>query len=183
LSTVADLSFDDALQTNAFNNVRMSSVSDILEATADIPEISSLARATEIHRSVERTNGELYCTHISQGSSLGSAGMAVIVDDGVQSLRTENPQSLILSLADDITVICKTGIDDAVALADQVHATLSAKHGLVENKDKREISCRGVTGAAIKILGAYIGPPEAVTAKLRAKVEKIITSIRTAPRW
>ncbi len=155
-------------QTNAFNSTDQSIATAILSEEGVTPMVQLLA-AMSVHRVVDQNHGETYAGHIVQGSSSGSASMAVVMHAALRPLREQKAGSLYLTCADDLTVIAKDGVE---ALADRANAEI-AKFGPVENKSKRVIYTAQSTSAA-KTLGAYVGTVDQVKAALEPAVTEVL---------
>ena len=145
-------------QRNAFNEVNMAEVATILRAH-ELDQTASVVESLQVHR-VNTPHGVLLARNIPQGSSLGSAAMAVKMSACLgDSRKTLEGNALVLTLADDVTVIAPNR--EVTAAADLVASALRDGH-LHENKDKRATWTPRVGEAAIKVVGSFIGTNEQV---------------------
>ena len=90
-------------KSNAFKRASMAEAAEILHEREQ-EEVGYVAKMLSTHRVVS-AEGNFLATHIPQGSNLGSTAMAYIIDKALEEPRTTRTDSVILSLADDISII------------------------------------------------------------------------------
>lgn len=160
---------------NAFNATEMAKASKVFEA-AGADEMADLTGTLQVHR-VQNEHGSFLSTHIPQGSSAGSCSMAAVMTDLLKEPRAQHAKkSAILTVADDITTLSKSG-----AFADEVVEEIAKRlpeNGLRENVGKRGMYDE-TSQQALKVVGAYIGTKEQVTKALEAEINATVTEVET----
>jgi hypothetical protein len=157
-------------RTNAFNSVSMARSAEIFSQKKLI-EPALLAAQLANHYVNTGSRGKILAQNIPQGSSIGTAAMAVVVDAALGETREAvKGKAICLSFADDVSVIA-INRDEAERTVERCNEHL-AKEGLRENMRKRK-SHEGNSTGAISSLGAEIGSQSAIQESASKKLAGI----------